>query len=70
MGKVALFHLVCGILIFWSSVSVVKAEDAYKYFTWTVTYGTASPLGVPQQVVILFIYLLIVYVFRTASWYG
>ncbi|PHU27381.1 L-ascorbate oxidase -like protein [Capsicum chinense] len=53
MGKVALFHLVCGILIFWSSVSVVKAEDAYKYFTWTVTYGTASPLGVPQQVILI-----------------
>lgn len=28
----------------------VKAEDAYRYFTWTVTYGTISPLGVPQQV--------------------
>ncbi|PHT56939.1 L-ascorbate oxidase -like protein [Capsicum baccatum] len=53
MGKVALFHLVCGILIFWSSASVVKAEDAYKYFTWTVTYGTASPLGVPQQVILI-----------------
>ncbi|KAL7173585.1 hypothetical protein ACSBR2_032943 [Camellia fascicularis] len=32
------------------SVSIVKAEDAYRYFTWTVTYGTASPLGVAQQV--------------------
>lgn len=28
----------------------VAAEDPYKYFTWTVTYGTAAPLGVPQQV--------------------
>ncbi|CAL5379722.1 unnamed protein product [Camellia sinensis] len=32
------------------SVSVVKAEDAYKYFTWTVTYEITSPLGVAQQV--------------------
>lgn len=29
---------------------MVKGEDDYKYFTWTATYGTASPLGVPQQV--------------------
>ena len=28
----------------------VNAEDAYRYYTWTVTYGTISPLGVPQQV--------------------
>lgn len=41
--------LIFSILGFWSN-SVVKAEDAYKYFTWTVTYGTISPLGVPQQV--------------------
>lgn len=37
--------------------SDVKAEDPYKYYTWTVTYGTASPLGVPQQV-LTFIYIL------------
>ncbi|THG03283.1 hypothetical protein TEA_028380 [Camellia sinensis var. sinensis] len=35
------------------SVSIVKAEDAYRYFTWTVTYGTASPLGVAQQVILI-----------------
>ncbi|KAH0697513.1 hypothetical protein KY290_015385 [Solanum tuberosum] len=52
MGNVALFHLICGIFIFWS-VSVVKAEDTYKYFTWTATYGTLSPLGVPQQVILI-----------------
>ncbi|XP_071711118.1 L-ascorbate oxidase homolog [Rutidosis leptorrhynchoides] len=34
-------------------LSVVKAEDPYKYYTWTVTYGTASPLGVPQQVILI-----------------
>lgn len=45
-----LFHLTILILGILSSSSMVKAEDPYKYFTWTVTYGTASPLGVPQQV--------------------
>ncbi|CAH9145489.1 unnamed protein product [Cuscuta epithymum] len=46
------------ILILWSSSSqspsfIVRAEDPYKYFTWTATYGTASPLGVPQQVILI-----------------
>lgn len=35
---------------------MVKGEDAYKYFTWTATYGTASPLGVAQQVGIAYSY--------------
>ncbi|KAK4710359.1 hypothetical protein R3W88_004872 [Solanum pinnatisectum] len=52
MGKLALLHLLCGILIFWA-VSVVKAEDPYRYFTWTATYGLASPLGTPQQVILI-----------------
>lgn len=29
---------------------IVNADDPYRFFTWTVTYGTISPLGVPQQV--------------------
>lgn len=41
--------LVCAILV----CSSVKAEDDYKYFTWTVTYGTAAPLGVAQQVILI-----------------
>ncbi|CAL5352867.1 unnamed protein product [Camellia sinensis] len=28
-------------------------KNAYRYFTWTVTYGTASPLGVAQQVILI-----------------
>lgn len=32
------------------SVSLVQAEDDYKFYTWTVTYGILSPLGTPQQV--------------------
>lgn len=47
--KAVLLHLVCGVLAVFS-VAVVKAEDPYKFYTWTVTYGTRSPLGVPQQV--------------------
>ncbi|KAK7302235.1 hypothetical protein RJT34_13120 [Clitoria ternatea] len=35
------------------SVSLVRAEDAYKYYTWTVTYGTRSPLGTPHQVILI-----------------
>ncbi|KAL6012547.1 hypothetical protein ACLOJK_003036 [Asimina triloba] len=33
--------------------SLVNSEDPYKYFTWTVTYGMASPLGIPQQVILI-----------------
>ena len=28
----------------------VSAEDATQSITWSVTYGIASPLGVPKQV--------------------
>ncbi|MCL7034797.1 hypothetical protein MKW94_005355, partial [Papaver nudicaule] len=31
----------------------VKAEDPYKLFTWTVTYGNLAPLGVSQQVILI-----------------
>lgn len=48
MGRAVLLSLLA-IFSFWS-VSIVRAEDAYKYYTWTVTYGTASPLGPSQQV--------------------
>ena len=29
------------------------AEDPYLFFTWNVTYGTISPLGVPQQGILI-----------------
>ncbi|KAK1301175.1 hypothetical protein QJS10_CPB13g00192 [Acorus calamus] len=29
------------------------AEDPYKFFTWTITYGTISPIGVPQQGILI-----------------
>ncbi|RZC67162.1 hypothetical protein C5167_010852 [Papaver somniferum] len=28
-------------------------EDPYRYFTWVVTYGTISPLGTPQQGILI-----------------
>ncbi|PIN19120.1 Multicopper oxidase [Handroanthus impetiginosus] len=51
MGR-AFFVLLLSIFAIWS-VSVVKSEDAYRYYTWTVTYGIASPLGSPQQVILI-----------------
>ncbi|KAK4584473.1 hypothetical protein RGQ29_022271 [Quercus rubra] len=47
-----MLHVFCGVLALFS-VSQVTADDPYKYFTWTVTYGTLSPLGVPQQVILI-----------------
>ncbi|CAI9110108.1 OLC1v1010077C3 [Oldenlandia corymbosa var. corymbosa] len=52
MGKRDLICLCSTILALWS-VSFVQAEDAYRYFTWTVTYGTASPLGFSQQIILI-----------------
>ncbi|KAK8978240.1 hypothetical protein V6N11_063030 [Hibiscus sabdariffa] len=49
MGNSVILHLVFGVL----AVSLVNAEDPYLYFTWTVTYGTRSILGVPQQVILI-----------------
>ncbi|KAH7520124.1 L-ascorbate oxidase homolog [Ziziphus jujuba] len=52
MEKAVLLHLICGVLAV-LGVYVVKADDPYRYYTWTVTYGTLSPLGVPQQVILI-----------------
>ncbi|GAB2277134.1 L-ascorbate oxidase [Dionaea muscipula] len=41
------------LLIISMVVMVAKAEDPYLFFTWNVTYGTLSPLGVPQQVILI-----------------
>jgi len=35
------------------SMLMVRGEDPYIFFTWNVTYGTISPLGVPQQVIMI-----------------
>ncbi|GMN49590.1 hypothetical protein TIFTF001_018757 [Ficus carica] len=33
--------------------TAIRAEDPYLFFTWNVTYGTISPLGVPQQAILI-----------------
>ncbi|CAJ1939724.1 unnamed protein product [Sphenostylis stenocarpa] len=35
------------------SMFAVRGEDPYLFFTWNVTYGTLSPAGVPQQVILI-----------------
>ena len=34
-------------------MATVRGEDPYFFFTWNVTYGTISPLGVPQQGILI-----------------
>lgn len=46
----SLLPLLCIVVALVVSVSLVQAEDDYKFYTWTVTYGILSPLGTPQQV--------------------
>ncbi|KAG9142956.1 hypothetical protein Leryth_006232 [Lithospermum erythrorhizon] len=36
-----------------AGAALVRAEDPYHFFEWHVTYGTISPLGVPQQVIMI-----------------
>ncbi|KAJ6998956.1 hypothetical protein NC653_014949 [Populus alba x Populus x berolinensis] len=36
-----------------SLLSVVKAEDPYRFFDWNVTYGFIYPLGVRQQGILI-----------------
>lgn len=75
MDKTILLQLICVILVGFLSISLVKAEDPYRYFTWTVSYGTASPLGVPKQVTkmrIIFFFKVIclgtVFPITTSQW--
>ncbi|KAF3444364.1 hypothetical protein FNV43_RR14056 [Rhamnella rubrinervis] len=35
------------------AISVVQGEDPYLFFTWNITYGTISPVGVPQQGILI-----------------
>ncbi|KAK1260900.1 hypothetical protein QJS04_geneDACA002299 [Acorus gramineus] len=35
------------------SAGLAMAEDPYLFFTWNVTYGTISPLGIPQQGILI-----------------
>ncbi|KAF7836917.1 L-ascorbate oxidase-like protein [Senna tora] len=48
-------RLIFLILICLSAATMLGVEggDPYVYYTWDVTYGTLSPLGVPQQVILI-----------------
>ncbi|XP_077233110.1 L-ascorbate oxidase homolog [Tasmannia lanceolata] len=52
MRLAGLLYFIFGGLACLSSF-LVEADDPYRYYTWTVTYGTRSPLGVPQQVILI-----------------
>ncbi|KAF8409983.1 hypothetical protein HHK36_002503 [Tetracentron sinense] len=52
MRRADFLHLFLGALAS-LGVFLVKAEDPYRYFTWIITYGTISPLGVPQQGILI-----------------
>ncbi|XP_016515836.1 L-ascorbate oxidase homolog [Nicotiana tabacum] len=41
------------LLLLFSCLVKVHGEDPYLFFDWNVTYGTISPLGVPQQVILI-----------------
>ncbi|XP_027334472.1 L-ascorbate oxidase homolog [Abrus precatorius] len=46
-GRVMLALMLCLL------AGAVRGEDPYVYYTWNVTYGTISPLGVPQQGILI-----------------
>ncbi|KAK4783913.1 hypothetical protein SAY86_018281 [Trapa natans] len=48
-GGLAIAALLC----LTAGAMVAYAEDPYLYFTWNVTYGTISPLGVPQKGILI-----------------
>lgn len=52
MARATMLQLICGVLAVLSA-ALVNAEDPYRFYTWTVTYGTLSPLGSPQQVILI-----------------
>ncbi|XP_078168290.1 L-ascorbate oxidase homolog [Carex rostrata] len=41
------------LLVSFVGFSAVFAEDPYHFFTWKVSYGTISPLGKPQKVIMI-----------------
>lgn len=44
-------HILVALLLCLSTVAL--AEDPYLFFEWNVTYGTISPLGIPQQGILI-----------------
>ncbi|XP_057975746.1 L-ascorbate oxidase homolog [Malania oleifera] len=52
LSRTGLWSLFFGILAF-LGVSLVTADDPYRYYTWTVTYGMKAPLGLNQQIILI-----------------
>jgi L-ascorbate oxidase len=50
MGEVTFLLLLC---LSATTMYFVSGEDPYLFFRWNVTYGTISPLGVPQQGILI-----------------
>ncbi|XP_050366896.1 L-ascorbate oxidase homolog [Argentina anserina] len=55
MRPTSFMRFFLGALVGLSAFCIINAEDPYRYFTWTVTYGTISPLGAkfPQQGILI-----------------
>ena len=51
MARLMFTALLC--LLAAAMTATVRGEDPYFFFTWNVTYGTISPLGVPQQGILI-----------------
>ncbi|CAI9090762.1 OLC1v1025596C1 [Oldenlandia corymbosa var. corymbosa] len=51
--KISLVATLAVFLYGLSASLIVNAEDPYLFYTWNVSYGTLSPLGVPQQVILI-----------------
>ncbi|KAL2906155.1 L-ascorbate oxidase-like protein [Bienertia sinuspersici] len=52
MRQIPLLSYLLGVLAF-TSILEVHAESPYRYYDWNVTYGTISPLGVPQRGILI-----------------
>ncbi|KAJ4843951.1 L-ascorbate oxidase [Turnera subulata] len=50
MEGVVLILLLC---LTFGAMLGVHGEDPYLFFDWKITYGTLSPLGTPQQVILI-----------------
>lgn len=50
MDRAMILLLMC---LLSTSTSLVRGEDPYLFFEWNVSYGTISPLGIPQQGILI-----------------
>ena len=50
MPRMASLALARWVLLAAMAARLAGADDPYRYFTWTVTYGPINPLGTTQQV--------------------